>query len=91
MSDDLREAIAEVNRRLEQLTAEVARLRSDLRPRRAGQPLLSLREAARRLGVSRNSTLQDLIRDRRIRTTRVNGRVRIPATEIERLIRESTR
>ncbi len=91
MTDQAEVTLAEVVRRLDELRDEVVALRREGRPRRVGQPLLSLREAARRLGVSRNSTLVDLIRDRRIRTTKVNGRVRVPAAEVERLIREATR
>lgn len=87
----VQETLSEVLARLDALQAEVVALRREARPRKAGQPLLSLREAARRLGVSRNSTLADLISDRRIRTTKINGRVRIPAAEIERLIHEAGR
>jgi excisionase family DNA binding protein len=50
--------------------------------------LLSAREAARRLGVSRGKTIAALIDSGRLRTVTVNGRVRIPASEVERLARE---
>jgi excisionase family DNA binding protein len=46
--------------------------------------LLSLREAARRLGVDRNTTLRALIRTGQLRTVNTGGRPRIPAAEVER-------
>ena len=46
--------------------------------------LLSLREAARRLGVDRNTTLAKLIRMGQLRTVETSGRSRIPAAEVER-------
>jgi excisionase family DNA binding protein len=52
---------------------------------RAERRLLSKREAARRLGIDRGTTLQDLIRSGEIRTVVLAGRVKIPASEIERL------
>ncbi len=88
MSDEALALLADVVRRLDALQAEVR----ELRPRRPNpRPLLSLREAARRLGVSRNSTLAGLIHDRRIKTVRVAGRIKVPAVEVERLIREGAR
>jgi excisionase family DNA binding protein len=67
-----------------------------LAPRRPPAPerappdvrLLSAREAARRLGVSRGATIAELIAAGKLRTVRVNGRERIPASEVERLARE---
>jgi hypothetical protein len=47
--------------------------------------LLSKREAARRLGVDRNATLRDLIDRGEVRTVVFAGRVKIPASEIERI------
>lgn len=47
--------------------------------------LLSLREAARRLGVDRNTTLAKLIRTGQLRPVETSGRLRIPAAEIERI------
>jgi excisionase family DNA binding protein len=76
--------------RLDALRTEMSELRSG-QPKVSPRPFLSLREAARRLGVSRNSTLVDLIADRRIKTVRVNGRVKVPASEVERVIREASR
>ena len=68
------------------LRREVAELR---RERRVGTgKLLSAAEAARRLGVSRGKTIAVLIDEGKIRTVPVNGRLRIPASEIDRLVRE---
>jgi excisionase family DNA binding protein len=47
--------------------------------------LLSFREAAARLRVSRTNTLNPLIKAKKIRTVRVNGTVRIPVSELERI------
>jgi len=47
--------------------------------------LLSKRAAARRLGVDRGTTLTRLIHSGQIRTLTVAGRVKIPASEIERI------
>ncbi len=47
--------------------------------------LLSKREAARRLGIDRGTTLQDLIRSGSLRTVVLAGRLRIPASEIDRI------
>ena len=81
-------------RLLARLIAETARFREELKSlmsrassRRAHQ-LLSLREAARRLGVDRGTTLAELIEQRRLRVVQVNGRPRIPAVEVERLAQE---
>lgn len=89
MSPD--DPIQQVCERLAALESEVRALRGAVKPRQAGKAFLSLREAARRLGVSRNSTLADLISDRRIKTVRLNGRLKVPAAEVERLIRETGR
>lgn len=50
--------------------------------------LLSMRDAAARLGVGRSGTLKVLLATKRIRAVRVRGRWRIPLTEIERIQRE---
>ena len=52
---------------------------------RSERRLLSKREAARRLGIDRGTTLQDLIRSGQVRTVILAGRVKIPAGEIERI------
>jgi excisionase family DNA binding protein len=50
--------------------------------------LLSLRKAAKLLGVCRNTTLALMIQDRRIKTVMVAGQRRIPLAEVERIERE---
>ena len=52
--------------------------------------LLSKRAAARLLGVSRGRTLDVLIKEGRVRTVQVNGRLRIPMAEITRIQDEGT-
>jgi hypothetical protein len=61
--------------------------------RAANAPPLSKREAARRLGIDRGTTLEDLIRERQLQTVpALNGKgIRIPAHEVERLRREGLR
>jgi len=75
---------------LEGLERRLAPLEAANEPMRAECRLLSMRQAARRLGISRTRTLPDLIRDRRIRTVTVNGRPKVPAHEVERIEREGT-
>lgn len=84
------ELLRDVHRALEQLLAEV-RLLARLTQGNAGdRALLTLRAAARRLGVDRGTTLANMIADREIRTVRLKGKLRIPASEIERICREGT-
>jgi DNA-binding LytR/AlgR family response regulator len=64
-----------------------AKLGQQTKPREEGR-LLSLRAAAEKLGVDRKSTLKTLIADRRIRVVTINGRPRIPMSEIERIERD---
>src|SRR6266545_8300192 len=85
--DDLLERLVST---LERVERRLARLEAANEPMRAECRLLSMREAARRLGVSRTRTLPDLIRDRRIRTVTVNGRPKVPMEEVERVEREGT-
>lgn len=79
---------------LARLIAETAKFREDLKSlvsrvsSRRSQQLLSLREAARRLGVDRGTTLAELIAQKRLRVVQVNGRPRIPAAEVERVSSE---
>ncbi len=73
--DAILEALERLERKLDTLT----------RPR---SRLLSKRAAARMLGVSRTTTLEDMIADRRLRVVRVGDGVRIPAAEVERLAKE---
>lgn len=55
----------------------------DLSARAASTPaLLSRSKAAKLMGVSRGRTLPDLIRAGRVHTVKVNGRTRIPLSEI---------
>ncbi|HEX8820369.1 MAG TPA: helix-turn-helix domain-containing protein [Archangium sp.] len=56
--------------------------------RKASSGLLSKKEAARRLGVDRATTLAQFITSGRIKTVDVNGRQRIPVSEIERILSE---
>ncbi len=56
--------------------------------RKAGSGLLSKKEAARRLGVDRATTLAQFIVSGRIKTVDVNGHQRIPVSEIERILSE---
>lgn len=54
--------------------------------RQPSQRLLSKREAARLLGVSRGATLNRLIQEGALRTIVVGKRAKIPMAEIEQLI-----
>ena len=56
--------------------------------RKASSRLLSKKEAARRLGVDRATTLAQFIASGRIKTVDVNGHQRIPVSEIERILSE---
>jgi excisionase family DNA binding protein len=58
------------------------------RQRSAGSELLSKKEAARRLGVDRATTLEGLIASGNLKTVPFNGRVRIPLAEVERVLNE---
>lgn len=48
--------------------------------------LLSYREAAKLLGVDRNTTLKEMIRRGLLHAVKCGGRNRIPAGEVQRLI-----
>jgi excisionase family DNA binding protein len=50
--------------------------------------ILSKREAAKLLGVGRNQTLHDLIARGLLRTVVVNGQVKVPRADVERIARE---
>lgn len=58
------------------------------RQRKMNSELLSKKEAARRLGVDRATTLEGLITAGDIKTVPFNGRVRIPLAEVERILNE---
>jgi excisionase family DNA binding protein len=74
LSRDAGEAIL---REIRSLKAQLANTRS--------KRLLSKREAAKYLGVSRGRTLDVLIAAGRLRTVRIGGRLKIPLEEVERL------
>lgn len=60
-----------------------------MRERRNSQKgLLSMREAARRLGIDRSSTLPELIRTGRIAVVLKGTRPAIPVSEVERIAQE---
>jgi excisionase family DNA binding protein len=83
---------------VEELAAMMERLERKLdtllereRPRRRNQDaeLLSKREAARRLGVDRCTTLEALVAHGHVATVPAGREgVRIPRSEVERLVRE---
>lgn len=52
--------------------------------------LLSKRRAAALLGISRNSTLDELIAGGHLRLVKVGARYRIPLEDIQRFAREGT-
>jgi hypothetical protein len=86
-------ALAALARSVEALTSEVVDLHAEVRALRAGpvavpddaRRLVSLREAARLLGISRTRTLPALIREQRIHVVKVNGKPKIAMHEIERI------
>jgi len=93
-SSALLSAIAGIREELRGLNATLTTIASELtrepkarpasRPTTTNAQLLSSREAARRLGVDRNTTLAKLIRTGQLRTVETSGRIRIPAAEVER-------
>jgi hypothetical protein len=82
------EELAKQLDRVERLLLDLVRERGGARA--ANAPPLSKRAAARRLGIDRGTTLEDLIREQKLQTVpALNGKgVRIPAHEVERLLRE---
>jgi hypothetical protein len=82
------EELAKQLDRVERLLLDLVRERGASRA--ANAPPLSKRAAARRLGIDRGTTLEDLIREQKLQTVpALNGKgVRIPAHEVERLLRE---
>lgn len=82
---------------MEQVLAALARIEARLdqqartRPRRS-EPcrLLSLRAAAKMLGVDRGTTLRELIDAGHVHTVVVHGKTKVPASEVERIEREGT-
>lgn len=71
------------------LRSAVARDQKE-RTSRAGKKklILSKREAAKLLGVGRNQTLHDLIARGLLKTVVVNGQVKVPRADVERIARE---
>lgn len=85
--EHLTAAVREVR---EALRAEIHSLGETLAGARASPTalLLSQREAARLLGVSRNSTLRALITNGQLKTVQKGGSTMVPRSEVERLARE---
>ncbi|ACL66757.1 DNA binding domain protein, excisionase family [Anaeromyxobacter dehalogenans 2CP-1] len=73
-------AIERLERKVDALTARLA----EPPPAEA----VGKREAARLLGVDRSTTLEQLLRNGRLRATRYGGRVRIARSEIQRFLEE---
>ena len=71
------------------LAGEVERLRIAIK-RETPTGLLSFRKAARLLGIDRGRTLNDLVDSGQIRTVHVGKRVKIPVSEIHRLLIDET-
>jgi excisionase family DNA binding protein len=82
------EELAKQLDRVERLLLDLVRERGASRA--ANAELLSKRAAARRLHVDRETTLEELIRSKRIRTVPAlaGGGVRIPSDEVDRLLRD---
>ena len=70
---------------LSAMQAELHALRTQLRAHVKPRQVLSLREAARLLGIDRNRTLKALLASGQVRTVEVNGRTKVPLLEVERL------
>jgi excisionase family DNA binding protein len=90
---DAERAFEVILQRLDALTAEIKALREEPAPVRKkpidrSKELLSLKEAARVLGVDRRTTLTNLIADGVLGTVEVPGSrgIRIPRRELERLL-----
>jgi len=82
----LLERVLAMMQRIEQRLARLEAANEPMRASDRGRPL-SYREAAVRIGISRNA-IPGLVRDRLLRTVSVNGRTRIPVAEVERVQRE---
>lgn len=76
------DALVGIRTALERVEAKLAQVLE----RQPEQRLLSKREAARLLGVSRGRTLDRLIQERALRPVIIGKRVKIPVAEIERLL-----
>jgi hypothetical protein len=77
--DDLLAAVLRIERKVDALSH-----------RRGGPPaeLLSMRAAAKLLGVDRGVTLPALLKTQRVRTVMVAGRPRVPRAALERVLLE---
>lgn len=84
----LHHVVAALREEIRALRREVAALA--LRWGEHAPALLSMRQAAKRLGIGRTDTLPHLIAQRRIRTVTLAGRTKIPLSEIERIEHEGT-
>lgn len=83
--ESLRAAFQEVKAELVALRSVVSRMSSAaVHPRQ----LLSLRAAAKQLGVDRTKVIAKLVREGRVRVVLVNNRPRIPASELVRIAQE---
>lgn len=71
---------------LEEIRSGVKLLIGGRRKRKPGH--LSFREAATQLRIDRNTTLKDLISTGQLRTIQVQGKLRVPSSEVERLCAE---
>jgi excisionase family DNA binding protein len=85
MSEDIEKLRAD----LAALTARVAALEKD--QKQNARRLLSKSEAARRLGVDRNTTLKILIATKQLPVIRGGKRLLIPESAVERLVLEGYR
>jgi excisionase family DNA binding protein len=87
-TEGIREELREIKAALTTIASALTK-ELDERPRHhhlhADAKLLSLREAARRLGVDRSTTLRGLIRTGQLGIVEVNGKHKVPASEVERL------
>lgn len=81
---DPADALKRAATRAEQAQPPVARPPKSVRKKL----ILSKREAARLLGVGRNQTLHELIARGLLRTVVVNGQVKVPRADVERIARE---
>lgn len=81
---------------MEQLLLELADLKQrvealEAEKRRTSSRLLSKREAAKRLGIARGTTLELLIQTKQLKLVRTGKRQRIPEPEVEQLVKNGYR
>ncbi len=83
--------LTRIDDRLAQIEKRLASVEGPAKARRdAESHLLTMRESAWRLGISR-STLKALVKERRIRSVTVAGKTRIALAEVERVAAKGTR